>query len=324
MTDRTNKIKKIAEEVLQLEAQTIEKLVGHLDENFAESVDMLYKCKGRVIFTGIGKSGVIAMKIVATLNSTGTPAIFMHSTDAIHGDLGIVQKEDVIVCISKSGNSPELKTLIPYVSIYNNSLIAITSNKDSYLAQNSSKLIYVPIDKEACPNNLAPTTSTTAQLVIGDAIAVCLMKLKGFKSNDFAKYHPGGMLGKQLNLKIKDLMQKKSCPSISKETVLKDIIIEINKHKQGITAVLEQEKIIGAITDGDIRRILETTTTIDKIKAADIMNENPISIKEDILAVEGLNILKQKKVNQLLVINSKNEYTGVIHTLDILKEGFEI
>ena len=317
------KIFQIAEQTLLTEAKSIENLIRFLDEDFAKTIDLLYKTKGRIIFTGIGKSGLIAMKIVATLNSIGTPSIFMHAADAIHGDLGIIQKKDIVICISKSGNSPEIKTIIPFIkSLYKNTMIAITANKNSYLAKNAKYTIFTPIEKEACPNNLIPTSSTTAQLAIGDTIAICLMNLKKIKIKDFAKNHPGGSIGKKIYTKVKDLLYAK--PITTPENPIKDVILEISNKRQGITAVLEKKKIKGVITDGDIRRTLEKTNTIENIKAKDIMKKNPITINENALAVEALQILKKKNINQILVINSAKEYKGVIHILDFIKEGIQL
>jgi len=316
------KIFQLAKQTLLTEAKIVKNLIHFLDDDFFETVDLLHKNKGRIIFTGIGKSGLISMKIVATLNSIGIPSVFMHAADAIHGDLGVIHKKDIVICISKSGNSPEIKVLISFIkSLYKNTIVAITSNKESYLAKNSKYTIFTPIEKEACLNNLIPTSSTTAQLAIGDAIAVCLMDLKKIKIKDFAKYHPGGSIGKEIYTKVKDLLYAK--PMITPESSIKDVILEISDKRQGITAVLEKQKIKGVITDGDIRRVLEKTNHIENIKAKDIMIKHPVTVNEDTLAAEALQLFKKKNINQILVINSAQEYKGVIHILDFIKEGIQ-
>ena len=307
-------------ETIEHQANSIKNLSKLLTKDFEKAVNIINNTKGRVIVSGIGKSAIIAQKIVATFNSTGTPSIFMHAADAIHGDLGLIQSEDVIICISKSGNTPEIKALIPFIKKTNNKLIAITGETNSYLSEKSDIVISSYVDNEACPNNLAPTTSTTAQLVIGDAIAVCLVKLRGFSKNDFAKYHPGGTLGKRLFLKVKDLIDTKSLPKVDASDLMKDVIIEISNKMLGIAVVLEKNKIVGVITDGDLRRQLLKSQDISKVKANEIMSKNPKIINKNLLATEALLIMKTNKISQLIVAE-KNKYVGVLHIQSLIKEG---
>jgi len=302
------------------ESEAIANLVNFLNDDFKNAVKFIHNSKGRVIVTGIGKSAHIASKIVATLNSTGTPAIFMHAADAIHGDLGIIQKNDVVICISKSGNTPEIKVLVPLIKNYGNKIIAITGNTQSFLGMNAHFTINSYVEKEACPNNLAPTTSTTAQVVIGDALAVCLLELNNFSSNDFAKYHPGGALGKKLYLRVRDLIEKNEIPQVILTTPIKDVIIEISKKRLGCTAVIEKNKIIGIITDGDLRRMLKDNSDISHLIAKDIMNENPKTIKIDAMAIKALETMENNNITQILVEKNSN-YVGVVHLHDLLKEG---
>ncbi len=309
-----------AKETIELQASSIKNLYKLLTKDFEKAVNLINKTKGRVIVSGIGKSAIIAQKIVATFNSTGTPSIFMHAADAIHGDLGLIQKNDIIICISKSGNTPEIKALVPYIKKTFNKLIAITGETNSYLSKKSDIVINSYVDAEACPNNLAPTTSTTAQLVIGDAIAVCLVKLRGFSSNDFAKYHPGGNLGKKLLLKVEDLIDTNKIPKVDVSDLMKDVIIEISNKMLGIAVVLDKYKIVGVITDGDLRRQLLKSQDISKIKASDIMSKNPKIINKNILASEALSIMRINKISQLVVAD-KNKYIGVIHIQSLIKEG---
>ena len=309
-----------AKETIELQASSIKNLYKLLTKDFEKAVSLINKTKGRVIVTGIGKSAIIAQKIVATFNSTGTPSIFMHAADAIHGDLGLIQKNDIIICISKSGNTPEIKALVPYIKNPFNKLIAITGETNSYLSEKSDIVINSYVDAEACPNNLAPTTSTTAQLVIGDAIAVCLVKLRGFSSNDFAKYHPGGNLGKRLFLKVEDLIDSKSLPKVDASDLMKDVIIEISNKMLGITVVLDKNKIVGVITDGDLRRQLLKSHDISKVKADEIMSKNPKIINKNLLATEALLIMKANKISQLIVAE-KNKYIGILHIQSLIKEG---
>jgi len=309
-----------AKETIELQASSIKNLYKLLTKDFEKAVNLINKTKGRVIVSGIGKSAIIAQKIVATFNSTGTPSIFMHAADAIHGDLGLIQKNDIIICISKSGNTPEIKALVPYIKKTFNKLIAITGETNSYLSEKSDIVINSYVDAEACPNNLAPTTSTTAQLVIGDAIAVCLVKLRGFSSNDFAKYHPGGNLGKKLLLKVEDLIDTNKIPKVDVSDLMKDVIIEISNKMLGIAVVLDKYKIVGVITDGDLRRQLLKSEDISKIKASEIMSKYPKIINKNILASEALSIMRINKISQLVVAD-KNKYIGVIHIQSLIKEG---
>ena len=309
-----------AKETIELQANSIRNLYKLLTKDFEKAVNLINKTKGRVIVSGIGKSAIIAQKIVATLNSTGTPSIFMHAADAIHGDLGLIQKNDIIVCISKSGNTPEIKALVPFIKKTSNKLIAITGETKSYLSEKSDIVISSYVDAEACPNNLAPTTSTTAQLVIGDAIAVCLVKLRGFSSNDFAKYHPGGNLGKKLFLNVEDVMDSKKLPKVDVSDMMKDVIIEISNKMLGITTVLDKDKIVGVIADGDLRRQLLKSQDISKVKASDIMSKNPKIVSKNILATKALSIMKINKISQL-VVAEKGKYIGILHIQSIIKEG---
>ena len=302
------------------ESLAISKLADFVDESFAEAVELIYNSKGRVIITGIGKSAIIANKIVATLNSTGTPSVFMHAADAIHGDLGLVLKEDVVICISKSGNTPEIKVLIPLLKKAKNILIAITGNMKSMLAEQADFIFNSYVQQEACPNNLAPTTSTTAQLVIGDALAVCLLEIRGFSSDDFAKYHPGGALGKKLFLSVKELLELNEKPAVSLNSGIKEVIIEISKKRLGVTAVTENNKIVGIITDGDLRRMLANTEDFSKLYAKDIMSKAPKTINVSAMAIEAMEIMESNEISQLLVQDNE-QYAGVIHLHDLIKEG---
>lgn len=315
-----NLILENAKQTILAESKAIANLVNFLNDDFKNAVNFIYESKGRVIVTGIGKSANIATKIVATFNSTGTPAIFMHAADAIHGDLGTIQKNDVVICISKSGNTPEIKVLVPLIKNYGNKIIAITGNIESYLGTNSDFALNSFVEKEACPNNLAPTTSTTAQLVLGDALAVCLLELNNFSSNDFAKYHPGGALGKKLYLRVSDLIEKNELPQVAPTTLIKDVIIEISKKRLGTTAVIENNKIVGIITDGDLRRMLKDNTNISGLVASDIMSKNPKTIQNDAMAITALETMESNNITQILV-EDKNNYVGVVHLHDLLKEG---
>jgi arabinose-5-phosphate isomerase len=310
----------LAKGTINMESQAIANLSDLLDDNFSKSVELIYNSKGRVIITGIGKSAIIANKIVATLNSTGTPAVFMHAADAIHGDLGLILKDDVVVCISKSGNTPEIKVLVPLIKNGPNKMVAITGNTESFLGQNADFVLNTFVEKEACPNNLAPTTSTTAQLVMGDALAVCLLELRGFSSKDFAKYHPGGALGKKLYLRVSDISSVNQKPAVSRDTKIKDVIIEISEKMLGVTAVVENDKIIGIITDGDLRRMLSKTENFSNLTAKDIMGSNPKSIDNDAMAVDAMELMEANEISQLLV-EDNGKYAGVIHLHDLIKEG---
>ena len=316
----TKDIVKFGKEVVKLQSESIKNLVDLIDENFEAAIKLILDSKGRVVVTGIGKSAIIANKIVATLNSTGTPAIFMHAADAIHGDLGIIKKDDVIICISKSGNTPEIKDLVPFLNMNNNPLISITGDINSFLAKNSAVVLSSYVDIEVCPNNLAPTNSTTAQLVIGDTLAVTLVKIKGFSSNDFAKFHPGGSLGKKLFLKVKDIVDTDLKPMVTENDNIKDVIIEISNKMLGITPVLSKNSIVGVITDGDLRRTLLNNQEISNLVAGDIMSINPQIIDFEIKAVDALKIMKNNKISQLIV-TKENKYYGVLHIQNIIKEG---
>ncbi|WP_299052875.1 KpsF/GutQ family sugar-phosphate isomerase [uncultured Polaribacter sp.] len=316
-----NTIIKTAKETILIESNAIANLANLIDDNFDKAVRFILNANGRVIVTGIGKSANIATKIVATLNSTGTPAIFMHAADAIHGDLGNVQDEDVVICISKSGNTPEIKVLVPLIKNYGNKIVAITGNISSYLGENADFTLNAFVEKEACPNNLAPTTSTTAQLVLGDALAVCLQELRGFTSKDFAKYHPGGALGKRLYLRVSDLLKDNQVPRVNKEDSIATVILEISAKRLGVTAVVENDIVVGIITDGDIRRMLSKTTDITTLVAKDIMGANPKTIKEDAMAIDALNTMENNSITQILVTNDSDKYLGVVHLHDLIKEG---
>ncbi|MCF6222670.1 MAG: KpsF/GutQ family sugar-phosphate isomerase [Flavobacteriaceae bacterium] len=318
--NKNKNILKTAIKTILIEAEAIKNLTNLLDKDFEDAVNAIYDSNGRVIVTGIGKSANIASKIVATLNSTGTPSIFMHAADAIHGDLGNIQKDDIVICISKSGNTPEIKVLVSLINNYGNKIAAITGNTDSFLAKNSDFVLNSYVKKEACPNNLAPTSSTTAQLVIGDALAVCLLNLKDFTKNDFAKYHPGGSLGKKLYLRVHAIVKNNEVPKVNKNTPVKDVIVEISKKRLGTTAVIEEGKIIGIITDGDIRRMLENNTNISDLFAKDIMSNNPITIDCNTMAIKALNIMQKNNITQILVTEN-DIYIGVVHFHDLLKEG---
>ena len=298
-------ILKIAKTTITTESKAIANLANLLTDDFADAIQLIYNSKGRVIITGIGKSAIIANKIVATLNSTGTPAVFMHAADAIHGDLGLILKDDVVVCISKSGNTPEIKVLVQLIKNGPNSMIAITANEESFLGKQADYVLNSYVEKEACPNNLAPTTSTTAQLVVGDAMAVCLLELRGFSSKDFAKYHPGGALGKKLYLRVHDLSSLNEKPQVNLETSVKDVIIEISEKMLGVTAVVENNKVLGIITDGDLRRMLETSSQIDGLSAKDIMSNSPKIIDEEKMATEALLQMQSNNITQLIVTKGK-------------------
>ena len=309
-----------AKKTILAESEAISQLVDFLTEDFVKTVEIIYQGTGRLVVTGIGKSAIIAQKIVATLNSTGTPSLFLHASEAIHGDLGMVQPGDVVICISKSGNSPEIKVLVPLLKRFGNKLIAITGNTTSFLGKEADYVLNTYVESEACPNNLAPTNSTTAQLVMGDALAVCLMEMRQFTAEDFAKYHPGGALGKKLLLRVGDMLDTTHKPVVSPEANIKTVIMEISEKRLGVTAVVENNKVIGIITDGDIRRMLNKTETISGLTAKDIMTVNPKRIKSTDLVSDALNILEDFSITQLMVID-QDEYKGVIHLHDILKEG---
>ena len=313
---------KRAVETIDNQSKSIKKISEYIDEDFKNCIEFLHTIKGRIVVTGIGKSAIIGMKIVATLNSTGSPAVFMHATEALHGDLGIIQNNDAVILVSKSGNTNEIKDLVPFLKSSKITLIAITSEKNSFLSKNSDYFIKCFVEKEAGSNNLAPTSSTTAQLVIGDAIAICLSELKGFDKTDFAKFHPAGILGKKLNLKVKDLIDKDVKPMVNVNCGIKEIIGEISQKMLGATAVIENEKIIGIITDGDLRRFLNQNLDIVNAKSKNLMSANPISVSPNVLATKALTIMNNRKISQLLVVDNL-KYIGIIHIHKILKEGIE-
>jgi len=309
-----------AKKTIELESQAIAHLISLLNEDFANAVELIYNSKGRVIITGIGKSAIIANKIVATLNSTGTPSVFMHAADAIHGDLGLMLEDDIVICISKSGNTPEIKVLVPLIKNAKNKMIAITGNTKSVLALQADYILNAYVAQEACPHNLAPTTSTTAQLVIGDALAICLLELKGFSSNDFAKYHPGGALGKRLYLRVNDLSSMNEKPKVTLDTNVKQVIVEISEKMLGVTAVVEDNKIVGIVTDGDLRRMLTKNDSFLHLTAKDIMSSNPKRIDSNAMAIDAMELMETNEISQLLV-EHKGVYAGVIHLHDLIKEG---
>lgn len=311
---------KTARQTIEMESNAISNLSNLVNDDFASAVNLIYNSKGRLVITGIGKSAIIANKIVATLNSTGTPAIFMHAADAIHGDLGLILEDDVVICISKSGNTPEIKVLVPLIKSAKNKMIAITGNIDSFLGQQADYVLNAYVEKEACPNNLAPTTSTTAQLVIGDALAVCLLEMRGFSSRDFAKYHPGGALGKKLYLRVNNISSVNQKPKVELNASLKDVIVEITERLLGVTAVVENDEIIGIITDGDLRRMLSKTDDFSSLTAKDIMSKNPKRISSDAMAVDAKEVMETNGISQLLV-EEDGKYAGVIHIHDLVKEG---
>ena len=315
-----DKIISVAKQTIETESKAILNLVSLVNHEFAEAVRYIYQSNARVIITGIGKSANIATKIVATLNSTGTPSIFMHAADAIHGDLGTIQENDSVICISKSGNTPEIKVLVPLIKAIGNKLIAITSNKDSFLGQEADYVLNAYVEKEACPNNLAPTSSTTAQLVMGDALAMSLLDLRGFSSSDFAKFHPGGSLGKQLYLRVSNLTQQNKKPQVTPDTNIKDVIMEISKNMLGVTAVIDGSAIVGIITDGDLRRMMSANDSFKGLTAKDIMSKNPKTIDNNAMAVAAMEVMETNGITQILA-QENGVYSGVVHIHDLTKEG---
>ncbi|MCE7057939.1 KpsF/GutQ family sugar-phosphate isomerase [Algoriphagus sp. AGSA1] len=314
-------IRNTATRVLQNEAQAVLNLVDFLDDDFEACVKHVLASKGRVVVTGVGKSAIIAHKIVATLNSTGTPALFMHAADAIHGDLGMIQKEDLVICISKSGNTPEVKVLVPLLKRLGSKLVALVSNTKSFLAEHADFVLNATIGEEACPNNLAPTTSTTAHLALGDALAVCLLEARGFTSDDFAKYHPGGSLGKQLYLRVGDVLGGGEIPVVTENAGLAEVILEISGKRLGATAVVDgQGNLKGIITDGDLRRMLQKSLDIQSLKASDIMSVNPKSISTQEYAIRALNMMKNHNITQLVAMNG-DKIAGFVHIHELMKEG---
>lgn len=316
----STEIKKIAKEAIVLEVEAIKKLESAINDNFVKVIDLLLHAKGRLIVAGIGKSANIANKIVATFNSTGQPAVFLHAADAIHGDLGNIQKEDVVICISKSGNTPEIKALLPFIKNMGNVIIALTGNMNSFLAKEANFALDVSVEKEACPNNLTPTSSTTAQLVMGDALAVTLLACKNFTDKDFARFHPGGTLGKRLYLKLTDILHENSSPQVVSGVTINEVIVEISKKRLGATAVIDNGKLAGVITDGDLRRMLEKKTNFENLQAKDIMCVQPKTIQIDALAYDALQMMEKHNISQLLVMD-KQQYKGIIHIHEIIKEG---
>lgn len=311
----------IAKQTLETEAKSIAKLITFINDDFVNVVQLILNSSGRVVITGIGKSAIVAQKIVATLNSTGTPSIFMHAADAIHGDLGNIQKDDVVICLSKSGSTPEIKVLAPLVKSFDNKLIAITGDINSFLAKQADFILNTYVETEACPNNLAPTSSTTAQMAMGDALAVCLLKQRGFTSKDFAKYHPGGALGKKLYLRVEDISSQNEKPMVSSNQTLKEVIVEISSKRLGVAAVVDNNKLVGIVTDGDLRRMLQKDLDINKLTVKDIMSASPKTINQNSLAIEALHFMEDKSISQLLVVDDANNFAGVIHIHDLLREG---
>lgn len=317
----TKNIISVAKNVLQNESDAIKNLLHTINEGFEEAVMTIFQSKGRIIVTGIGKSAIIANKIVATFNSTGTPAIFMHAADAIHGDLGMVQKDDIVICLSRSGNTPEIKVLVPLIKRTGCKLIALVGNTSSYLAEQADHIIDVSIEKEACTLNLAPTTSTTVAMVLGDALAVCLLEMRGFTSDDFAKFHPGGSLGKKLYLKVSDIYLRNNLPAVGLDAGIKEVIVEISSKRLGASAVLDEKgELAGIVTDGDLRRMLNKYENITGLKVKEVMTISPKTIEEDEFAVHALNIMQEKNITQLVVVEGK-KVKGFIHLHDLLKEG---
>lgn len=321
MLMNNDKIIPVALRTIELETNAVSGLKAFIDTDFVRAVELIAQAGGRLVVSGIGKSAVIAQKIVATLNSTGTPSIFMHAADAIHGDLGMIQEGDIVLMISKSGDSPEIKVLAPLVKRFGNTLIGMVGNMQSFLAQNSNIVLNTTVEQEACPINLAPTSSTTAQMVMGDALAVCLMELKGFDSSDFAKYHPGGMLGKKLYLRVAELAAQNEKPKVLPDATIREVIVEMTKKRLGTTAVVnENDRIIGIITDGDLRRMMEKADSFEKLRAKDIMSSNPKTIGSAVLAVIALDEMRKNNISQL-VVEDEGIYAGMIHLHDLIKEG---
>ncbi len=315
-----HEIMELAKRTLDIEAEAISGMKANLSADFTKAVQFIFQSTGRVVVSGVGKSAVIASKIVATFNSTGTPALFMHAADAIHGDLGMIQRDDVIIVISNSGNTPEIKVLAPLIRNAGNKLIAFVGNMGSYLAQHADFVLNTSVSKEACPHNLAPTSSTTAQMIMGDALAVCLLEMRGFTPEDFARYHPGGALGKRLYLKAGDLSALNAQPKVSKDAPVMDVILEISSNRLGATAVLDKEQLAGIITDGDLRRMMQQHPDFNSLKAADIMTKSPKTIGKEVLAIEALQLMKTHNIMQLVVLDDQR-YAGFLHLHDLLKEG---
>lgn len=316
----SDEIKRIAIQTITDESLAIENLKNSINDDFVKCVELILQSTGRVVVTGIGKSANIAAKIVSTLNSTGTQAIFMHAADAVHGDLGMIRQEDIIICLSKSGNTPEIKVLVPLLKLMGNKLIGLVGNRESYLAVKSNLILDASVPREACPNNLAPTSSTTAQLVMGDALAIALLECRGFTPEDFARFHPGGVLGKRLYLRVADLFIHNEKPLVTPDAGIREIILEISSKRLGCTAVVENEQLLGIITDGDLRRKLQTTDDGIKLIATDILSRNPLCIPPDAMVSDALDLMRMRNITQLLVVDN-DKYIGVVHLHDILKEG---
>ena len=317
----TSSLSEIARNIISIESESLVSLRKSIDQSFDKVADLIHKSSGKVVLTGVGKSGIVAMKIVATLCSTGTPSIYLHAADATHGDIGMIEKNDVVIGISKSGNSREIKDLIPYLKMNGNVLIGMTANSTSFLAKQSEYLLFTPVEKEACPNGLAPTVSTTVQMVMGDALAIALMELNGFKSEDFAKLHPSGTLGKKLHLKVADLIDDSRIPKVLTDASLRDVIYEISDKRLGATIVEKNGLVYGLITDGDIRRVLQINENISGFKASDAMTKNPICVEENMLANDAMKLMRNKKINHLIVLDKRQTYLGIVHVLEFIKEG---
>tara|TARA_A100001015_G_scaffold29707_1_gene33086 strand:- start:4648 stop:5619 length:972 start_codon:yes stop_codon:yes gene_type:complete len=317
----TSSLSEIARNIISIENESLVSLRKSIDQSFDKVADLIHKSSGKVVLTGVGKSGIVAMKIVATLCSTGTPSIYLHAADATHGDIGMIEKNDVVIGISKSGNSREIKDLIPYLKMNGNVLIGMTANSTSFLAKQSDYLLFTPVEKEACPNGLAPTVSTTVQMVMGDALAIALMELNGFKSEDFAKLHPSGTLGKKLHLKVADLLDDSRIPKVSIDASLRDVIYEISDKRLGATIVEENGLVCGLVTDGDIRRVLQINENISGFKASDAMTKNPICVEENMLANDAMKLMQNNKINHLIVLDKRQTYIGIVHVLEFIKEG---
>lgn len=315
-----DEIRQIALQTIAEESSAIEGLKNGINTDFVKCVELILQSKGRVVVTGIGKSANIAAKIVSTLNSTGTQAMFMHAADAVHGDLGMIRQEDIVICISKSGSTPEIKVLVPLLKILGTKLVALVGNIDSYLAMQADLILDTTVAREACSNNLAPTSSTTAQLVMGDALAVALLECRGFTAGDFARYHPGGALGKRLYLRVADLYIHNEKPVVTPDMGIREIILEISSKRLGCTAVVANDKLAGIITDGDLRRMLQGGTDVTALKATDILSVNPLTVTSDALVSDALDLMRSHNITQLLVVDN-GKYLGVIHLHDILKEG---
>lgn len=314
-------LQQIAIQVIRNEQEAVAQLEKRVGDAFSEAVELLYSTSGRVVVTGIGKSANIATKIVSTLNSTGTPSLFLHAADAIHGDLGMVRKDDTVICLSKSGNTPEIKVLVPLLKQFGNKLIAIVGNTDSFLASEADIVLDTTVEHEACPNNLAPTSSTTAQLVMGDALAVALIECRNFTASDFARFHPGGALGKQLYMRVSDLSVQNEKPQVSPDTPVREVILEMTSKRLGCAVVVEDNMPTGIITDGDLRRMLNRDQHVSHLKARDIMTVNPKYVVENEYAVNALHIMQQRSITQLIVVDPEGRYSGVVHLHDILREG---